>query len=262
MSCPGCFTAVLQSGKQAGKEEVMLERNVYIAGEDVADAKGVILILSDIFGWRMPNTRLLADAFAKKGFITYLPDTIPFELVPEHMWQVDLHKVSKWSLLRYLPSLLVFFYMGRPSVSNPMVANYVRQLKQKSDLPLFIVGYCWGGRYALTACTNESLVKDNLIAAAAAVHPSNISVPNDIKGIKVPVTVALGTEDDALPKVQMDKIEEIWKQEDVDYELKWYEGMGHGFSSRGDFNDPKIKAAMDDSFKQVLDFFSKYAKSS
>jgi dienelactone hydrolase len=35
----------------------------------------VIVILPDIFGWTLPNTRILADNYAKKGqWLVYLPE--------------------------------------------------------------------------------------------------------------------------------------------------------------------------------------------
>jgi hypothetical protein len=34
-----------------------------------------VLIVSDVFGWTLPNTRLLADHFAREANLTaYLPD--------------------------------------------------------------------------------------------------------------------------------------------------------------------------------------------
>lgn len=37
--------------------------------------KGVIVIIPDVFGWVLPNVRLLADGFARKtGLTVYVPD--------------------------------------------------------------------------------------------------------------------------------------------------------------------------------------------
>ena len=36
--------------------------------------KGIIIFIPDAFGWAFPNNRLLSDAYARAGFLTYLPE--------------------------------------------------------------------------------------------------------------------------------------------------------------------------------------------
>lgn len=51
-------------------------RNTYVARPDAGTAPvAVIVIVSDAFGWELPNTRALADAYARRGpFLVYVPD--------------------------------------------------------------------------------------------------------------------------------------------------------------------------------------------
>lgn len=44
--------------------------------------KGVIVIIPDVFGWILPNVRLLADGFARKtGLTVYVPDFMSGECI-------------------------------------------------------------------------------------------------------------------------------------------------------------------------------------
>lgn len=41
-----------------------------------------IVFLVDIFGWQLPNVRLLADSYAKAGFTAYIPDVHEGDSLP------------------------------------------------------------------------------------------------------------------------------------------------------------------------------------
>lgn len=52
--------------------------------------KGVIVIIPDVFGWILPNVRLLADGFARKtGLTVYAPDFMSGELYSSHETDLD-----------------------------------------------------------------------------------------------------------------------------------------------------------------------------
>jgi dienelactone hydrolase len=42
------------------------------------------------------------------------------------------------------------------------------------------------------------------------------------------------------------------------YRREYYEGCHHGFTTRGDINDPVVKAAKEDAFKKKIEWFIKY----
>jgi dienelactone hydrolase len=72
MSCENCKTGFKWNGETTGKESTLGKTNAYVAG-DSKDA--AVLILTDIFGWKLPNIRLIADHFAKEAQATvYVPD--------------------------------------------------------------------------------------------------------------------------------------------------------------------------------------------
>jgi hypothetical protein len=77
MSCPTCFQGVTrQDRKPSGHTASIYGRETYIADPpDGHQAKGIIVIIPDAFGWEFANNRLLVDAYARQGdFKVYMPD--------------------------------------------------------------------------------------------------------------------------------------------------------------------------------------------
>lgn len=72
MSCDNCKSGFKWGGNPTGSVSKLDNANVYVTG-DSKDA--AILIITDIFGWTLPNIRILADHYAKEaGATVYVPD--------------------------------------------------------------------------------------------------------------------------------------------------------------------------------------------
>jgi hypothetical protein len=72
MSCENCKKGFAWDGKANGKEATLGNNNAYITGDNKDAA---ILIVADIFGWKLNNVRVLADHYAKEANATvYVPD--------------------------------------------------------------------------------------------------------------------------------------------------------------------------------------------
>ena len=91
MSCPDCFKGTVHEGTPKGQEIKFDARDTYIA-EPPTDAsspqkvKGIIVIISDAFGWKFTNLRVLADEIARKGhYRVYLPDFFDGHSAPLRM---------------------------------------------------------------------------------------------------------------------------------------------------------------------------------
>jgi len=67
-----CKEGFKWNGQPEGKIDKVAGLDTYIAGNTKERA---ILIIADVFGWTLPNARLIADHFAKECDATvYLPD--------------------------------------------------------------------------------------------------------------------------------------------------------------------------------------------
>lgn len=77
MSCSACFSGTVHEHETpTGTVKKIHGRDTYIAEPpNGIQPKGIVIIISDAFGWEFVNNRALADRYAKKGdFLVYLPD--------------------------------------------------------------------------------------------------------------------------------------------------------------------------------------------
>jgi dienelactone hydrolase len=78
MSCPDCFSGSIHEGQPKGQTTKLHGLDVYVSSppqDPSKPSKGIVVVISDAFGWEFVNNRLLADHYAEKGnFTIYLPD--------------------------------------------------------------------------------------------------------------------------------------------------------------------------------------------
>lgn len=76
MSCPDCFRGGVSSSHPTGKEATIHGFPTYVAQPDEGVMpKGIVVFITDAFGWDFVNNRVLADHYAKRGeLLVYIPD--------------------------------------------------------------------------------------------------------------------------------------------------------------------------------------------
>jgi len=77
MACTDCYKGTLRSDRlPTGTEEVIHGLSTYVTHPDPGVVPlGTVVIFSDAYGWKLRNTRVLADEYAKRVPCTvYLPD--------------------------------------------------------------------------------------------------------------------------------------------------------------------------------------------
>lgn len=68
-----CKQGYFQNGTAKGSETKIGDHDVYVTGPETADK--AIVMVTDVFGWDLINTRVLADKYAEAlGARVYLPD--------------------------------------------------------------------------------------------------------------------------------------------------------------------------------------------
>lgn len=75
-----CLTGYLFSGKATGFEATIAGFKTYVASPAQPTTKCVLLI-TDVFGYTLPNTRILADKYAAAGFLAIIPDFLGSDAV-------------------------------------------------------------------------------------------------------------------------------------------------------------------------------------
>lgn len=76
MACQDCVTGSLHEGTPLGREETLHGLQTYVTEPpNGAPPAALIVIVPDVFGWKLPNTRILADTYAKRGnYRVYVPE--------------------------------------------------------------------------------------------------------------------------------------------------------------------------------------------
>lgn len=242
--------------------------------------QGIVVLYSDIFGLPLPNNKLLADAYAASGkWLVYLPDFFKGDPVPlataDVLLPVDAKAQSTLAkytgILAKMPSFLLWMTRHKHADVDRECMEWLAELRRAtpSTQKIGMVGTCWGGRYALRAALEENMidiggVKTPLVDAVVALHPSNLSIPADVENTIVPVTIGWGKNDQGVSFAQKSQVEEAHekakkegkKVTDVVHQV--YTPGRHGFSVRGNPDDPEERKALEDSEKQVLEWMDRW----
>ncbi|KAI5779709.1 Alpha/Beta hydrolase protein [Geopyxis carbonaria] len=273
MSSTCCTSGYIQSSEDLqGIEQKVHDLDTYvIPGEP---SKGLVVIIPDIFGWNLPNTRRIADTVSRELKTTvYVPDF----MFGDNCSHDYLHLVADpddltWTdkLRRNYEKVTQFggwIVRHREAVSWPIVNSFFEALyKENPARQVFVMGYCWGGRYAcLLTHSNRWMTSDGafkqggFVQAAYVAHPSLLEIPTEIEAISRPTSFALGERDDSLPMKDVDRIREaLTKNSNRDSEVIVYEGAKHGFAIRGNVEVESEKKNWDAAVNQAVDWFRKY----
>jgi Dienelactone hydrolase family len=90
VQCRDCVGGAIHTGRPTGSEDLFHGLKTYVTRPDEGTPeKGIIIFITDIFGWKFPNSRLLADKYAKRGgYTVYVPD---FMRGQSTLWNLSLH---------------------------------------------------------------------------------------------------------------------------------------------------------------------------
>lgn len=118
MACRDCFRGTLHEGTPIGRVETVHGLPTYVTDPPSGEPRGLIVIIPDAFGWELPNNRVLADSYAKRGgYRVYSPDFMNGKLIraergliwkPLHAHEQHSRYVGHWldhSLLTDLKTL-------------------------------------------------------------------------------------------------------------------------------------------------------------
>ncbi|KAM0150930.1 hypothetical protein ACHAQE_000484 [Botrytis cinerea] len=277
--CNECIKGTIHTGLPIGDYQTIHGLRTYIIGNP-STSRATIVLYTDIFGHLLPNNLLLADAFAASGeYLVYVPDFFegdPVALkVADLLIPVDASKqgtLGKYTgILASAPSFLMWMGRHKEASCSAVCNGFLEKLRTETngERKIGMVGYCWGGRYAIRAGLESNMilidgVKKPLIDAVVALHPSNLVFPRDVEGLVVPISYGWGEKDVAVSIKSKGIIEEIHQKEGEkgrkvpEMEHRVYKPGRHGFAVRGNPDDPLERACLEDSMKQGLEWMGKW----
>ncbi|KAH0370660.1 dienelactone hydrolase family protein, partial [Aureobasidium melanogenum] len=275
-----CVSGSLHTGTPTGTVSKLHGFDVYIASPPSEPPKGIVVILPDIFGWTLPNTRILADNFAAKGnFLVMLPDFMDGNEFPKDLI-ISLDALDATGLFAWVTKayhLVQIIWRGWPFFKNdkahlvrPRVRKFFRALQHSHpELPVAAAGYCWGGQWVVELCTkpdddSPEEVKPFVVCGFTA-HPSRLKIPTDIEAVTYPLSIAAAGIDQQIPVAKAKQIEDILKAKTaktkdrgVEHEFVLYEDTHHGFAVRADEKEGHERECGKKAEEQAIRWFTKW----
>ncbi|KAJ7459828.1 dienelactone hydrolase [Mycena latifolia] len=279
MSCPDCFKGAVLEGEPTGTIASEFESAYFATG---GTSKRAIILLTDIFGLPLKNSKILADNFAMHlQCDVWVPDLFAghppvteaqMKSLPDRagvkMSFFDILKLI-WTALPSIPSM----FRNRPSVveartisvrctllldrCGDLAGQFVKKLQEaKKYERLGAIGYCFGGGIATRLGASTDLFNSIVLA-----HPSP---PSDahIKAIKAPTAWSCAEDDMAIKPARLTEIEALYEERRgkdtfVEFEIQVFKGTAHGFAARPNFAYPDVKEGFEKAFQQAVDWFNK-----
>ena len=155
-------------------------------------------------------------------------------------------------------------FKNRLSITMPRVMSFLTELRRTdaAKLPVGVAGFCWGGQDLVRLATETPHNGKALVDVGFAAHPSALSFPRDIEGIRKPFSVAIGDKDPLMTPEQARETDKVLTQNRIEHEVVIYEGAGHGFSVRIDRTNPKRTEQAVQAEEQAVKWFTKQFKKS
>lgn len=228
-----CFKTFDHSGNPEGTLETLNGVLTYITGD--RNSERVIIIMCDVFGPVYQNSQLIADDYAKNGYLVVIPDILFGDYVPASGLVGTIQE-----------------YLGRHTVeATEAIAEKSYEWVKSNTKAKFIgtLGYCFGAKYSVRLIDGK---KD--VDAASIFHPSFVSM-EEVAAIKKPLYIHAAEEDNIYPENLRRDTEDKLKEIGAVYYQTLYCKTTHGFACRSDPSDKYAWAASQKAVVDTLWFF-------
>lgn len=198
---------------------------IYSFGPDDKSAP-LVLYFPDAFGPR-PTSFSVAEELAGAGWrvlmLDQFYDHIPYEpLTPKSLFEEGPER----------DRVMTMFMSVTMAKADEDVAAMLKLAEAQSnpDAPFAAIGYCMGGRYALSAVTASSRVK-----FAGAFHASNIapaegdSPHQRFAAAKGRIYIGVAGIDPTYGAEEHGRLVQALREADTDHIIETYHNMGHGW---------------------------------
>jgi dienelactone hydrolase len=146
----------------------------YFAYPPTQSTQHAIILLTDVYGFTFPNTRLIADQFAANRYFTVVPDLFNGS-------EVTFPAPEDFNLQEYIDKT-----MPRVSTVDPIISSVIKALRGEMGVEkIGGVGYCFGGKYVCR------WLKDAMggLDVGYVAHPSFVDA-DEVRGIEGPLSIA------------------------------------------------------------------------
>ncbi|ATY60277.1 Membrane, Tapt1 CMV receptor [Cordyceps militaris] len=219
-----CTLGSLHEGDPKGKIikiDNTIEAYVATPVDKTARADVGILYLPDVIGiWQ--NSKLMADAFAERGYLTVVVDLFNGD-------PVLLNRPEGFELAKWLAHGSTGDNPHTKEAVDPIVVKAIEAMRGMGVKHIGAVGYCFGAKYVVRH------YKDGIEVGYAA-HPSFVD-EDELAAITGPFAISAAETDSIFPAEKRHKSEEILAKTKQPYQINLFSNTVHGFAVRGDVGD-------------------------
>ena len=207
--------------------------DAYLARPVASEPRPGVVLLSGMYGvdWFQ---REVTCTFARAGFATLSPDLLGGSIPPNNA-----------AALLGKNSLDIDLAVDQIAAA----ADYLRKLPWVgSDGRVGVVGFCMGGGLALLA-----LARTSQFRAGVIYHHSLFPDPRELERIDCKLLCHYGVEDRTTPREEVEAFTAALDRYEKQYEVVWYEGVGHSFL-KGAEQSPQRQKAATESLERSFEF--------
>ncbi|XP_063801432.1 carboxymethylenebutenolidase homolog [Pseudophryne corroboree] len=226
--------------KEIGQVIEIEHIKAYVARPQTSTDKAIIIV-QDIFGWELPNTRYIADLLASHGYTAILPDFFK----GQEPWKTtnDRSKLFEW--LETRPANNTYKEVDA-------VLKYLKE--QCNAKKIGVIGFCWGG-----IVTHYLTLKYPELKAGVSFYGI---VREDIEkyGLISPTLFIFGENDPIIPLEQVSILDKKLKEHSkAEFQVKIFPKQNHGFAHRKNEDiNPEDKPYILEARKDMLEWLNKY----
>ncbi|KAL2783212.1 Alpha/Beta hydrolase protein [Aspergillus keveii] len=212
-----CLRGFRWEAQPSGHETKLADNNCYVTG---SNRKVAVMIIHDLYGWKFPNTRLLADHYAEEVDATvYVPDFFGGEELPLDI----LHEPTRWHEL----NLPAFILRQSKEIRAPEIVECAKILRSTHQRTA-AVGFCYGGWGVFRLGERGQ----NLVDCISTAHPSFLE-ETEIDKVGVPVQILAPEVDPMFTPELKAYSNEVIPGLGVAYNYQYFPGLEHAFAVRG-----------------------------
>lgn len=221
--------------------EVQVEHFGAYLSRPPAPTDRAVIVVQDIFGWRLPNTRYMVDMIAGNGYTTILPDFF----VGQEPWDPagDWATFPEWLKTR------------NPRNIDKEISAVLRYLKQQCGARrVGVVGFCWGG-----VVTHHLMISCPELRAGVSVY-GIVKDSEDVASLQGPTLFIFAENDAVIPLSQVSALtQKLQEHCQVEYQVKTFAGQTHGFVHRKQEDcTSEDRPYVDEARRNLLEWLSRH----
>ncbi|KAI3643064.1 hypothetical protein MP228_012619 [Amoeboaphelidium protococcarum] len=251
-----CVSGYIHQGEPKGVDSQLDGMDCYISGSEGGDT--ALLILTDVFGQKFVNVRLVADTLADKlGIPAYVPDIVLNDPMPLSVLGMMDEQTGFFNqfiravkLTFSLPKLAYWMSTHSPAKVTPVVQSFILATQQKGYTKIAVAGFCFGGLHAVTSVGPVS----ETVKCIVSTHPAKWNHPHDLEQVKCPLLVQFPSKDFQWSSSDMLSVKEMLNTRTNNSRVSTYDGVEHGWAIRANPNNQKAMKAQQDALKEAVDF--------